>query len=132
MTYERTLTINSDHPALPGHFPGHPVVPGDIVLEEVIQALREIHGQGVVVTGMPAVKLSSPLRPEERLTVTVESQESETEANQAVDGRCLENATGTRKPAVDPPDGLGGGVAGKTGGQGAAHSRLSLLSLPFR
>src|SRR5688572_3598947 len=53
------------------------------------------------------------------------------EANQAVDGRCLENATGTRKRAVDPPDGLGGGVAGKTGGQGAAHSRLSLLSLPF-
>ena len=72
MTYERTVTINGDHPALPGHFPGHPVVPGVIVLEEVIQALREIHGQGVVVTGMPAVKLSSPLRPEERLTIIVD------------------------------------------------------------
>ena len=122
MTYERTLTINSDHPALPGHFPGHPVVPGVIVLEEVIQALREIHGQGVVVTGMPAVKLSCP---------GASGFDCRAEANQAVDGRCLENATGTRKPAVDPPDGLGGGVAGKTGGQGAAHSRLSLLSLPF-
>ena len=80
MTYERTLTINSDHPALPGHFPGHPVVPGVIVLEEVIQALSEIYGQGLIVTGMPAVKLSSPLRPGERLTITVESQDTNTAA----------------------------------------------------
>jgi 3-hydroxyacyl-[acyl-carrier-protein] dehydratase len=78
MMYERTLTINSDHPALAGHFPGHPVVPGVIVLEEVIQTLRENYGQELVITGMPAVKLSSPLTPEERLTITVESQDADT------------------------------------------------------
>lgn len=78
MTYERTLTINGDHPALPGHFPGHPIVPGVIVLDEVIQTLKETYGQELVVTGMPAVKLSSPLRPEERLTITVESLDTNT------------------------------------------------------
>jgi 3-hydroxymyristoyl/3-hydroxydecanoyl-(acyl carrier protein) dehydratase len=89
MRYERTLTINSDHPALPGHFPGHPVVPGVIVLDEVIAALREIYGQELVVTGMPAVKLSSPLRPEERLTITVESQDTNTAAFTCEVGRRL-------------------------------------------
>jgi 3-hydroxyacyl-[acyl-carrier-protein] dehydratase len=80
MTYERTLTINRDHPALPGHFPGHPIVPGVVVLEEVIQTLRETYGQELVVTGMPAVKLSSPLRPEKRLTITVVSEDTNTAA----------------------------------------------------
>jgi 3-hydroxymyristoyl/3-hydroxydecanoyl-(acyl carrier protein) dehydratase len=37
MSFERTLTIANDHPALAGHFPGHPVVPGVLVLDEVIE-----------------------------------------------------------------------------------------------
>jgi len=80
MTYERTLTISKDHPALPGHFPGHPVVPGVVVLDEVIETLGEQYGQRLVVTGLPSVKLSSPLLPEELLTITVEPEDSETAA----------------------------------------------------
>jgi 3-hydroxyacyl-[acyl-carrier-protein] dehydratase len=73
MIYERTLTIRKDHPALPGHFPGHPVVPGVLVLDEVIASLKEQYGgRAVLTTGLPSVKLSSPLFPEEELTIRVE------------------------------------------------------------
>jgi 3-hydroxymyristoyl/3-hydroxydecanoyl-(acyl carrier protein) dehydratase len=80
MSFERTLTIANDHPALAGHFPGHPVVPGVLVLDEVIETLRHHYGQGLVVTELPAVKLSSPLKPEEPLMITIEAEDSETAA----------------------------------------------------
>ena len=80
MTHERTVAISRDHPALSGHFPGRPIVPGVVVLDEVIETLKAEYGQGLVVTGLPAVKLSSPLLPEERLTITVEPADHETVA----------------------------------------------------
>ena len=72
MTHERVVSISPDHPALPGHFPGHPVVPGVLVMDEVIETLRECLGQALIVTGLPSVKLSSPLLPGERLTIELE------------------------------------------------------------
>lgn len=74
------LTIANDHPALAGHFPGHPVVPGVLVLDEVIETLRHRYGQDLVVTGLPAVKLSSPLKPEEPLMITIEPEDPNTAA----------------------------------------------------
>jgi 3-hydroxymyristoyl/3-hydroxydecanoyl-(acyl carrier protein) dehydratase len=80
MSFERMLTIANDHPALAGHFPGHPVVPGVLVLDEVIETLRYRYGQDLVVTGLPAVKLSSPLKPEEPLMITIEPEDPNTAA----------------------------------------------------
>jgi 3-hydroxymyristoyl/3-hydroxydecanoyl-(acyl carrier protein) dehydratase len=80
MNFERTLTVTKDHPALSGHFPGHPIVPGVIVLDEVIETLKHRYGEGLVVTGLPAVKLSSPLKPEEALVITIEPEDSGTAA----------------------------------------------------
>jgi 3-hydroxyacyl-[acyl-carrier-protein] dehydratase len=81
MNYERTLAIGRDHPALPGHFPGYPVVPGVLVLDEVIETLKEQYRQSVVViTGLPSAKLSSQLFPEEQLTIRVEPEDIETAA----------------------------------------------------
>jgi 3-hydroxymyristoyl/3-hydroxydecanoyl-(acyl carrier protein) dehydratase len=78
MTRERTVAISREHPALPGHFPGRPIVPGVVVLDEVIETLKEEYGQGLLVTGLPAVKLSSPLLPEEELTIKVDREDAET------------------------------------------------------
>jgi 3-hydroxyacyl-[acyl-carrier-protein] dehydratase len=34
------FTIAADHPALPGHFPGNPIVPGVVLLDEALTLIR--------------------------------------------------------------------------------------------
>jgi 3-hydroxyacyl-[acyl-carrier-protein] dehydratase len=59
------LTIPSNHPALPGHFPGRPVVPGAVILAEVVDAATRLLG-AARITGFAAVKFASPMLPEQR------------------------------------------------------------------
>jgi len=59
------LTIPSSHPALPGHFPGRPVVPGAVILAEVVHVATNLLG-AVRVTGLTSVKFSNPMLPEQR------------------------------------------------------------------
>ncbi len=63
-----TFVIPADHPALAGHFPGNPIVPGVLVLEHVQRALEARIGP-VRLTGLPQAKFLSPLRPGEPCTV---------------------------------------------------------------
>ncbi len=58
------MRIAASHPALPGHVPGHPVVPGVVLLEAVAAALPQHAGGAVRVTGFPTVKFLAPLLPE--------------------------------------------------------------------
>lgn len=76
MGYERTVSIRHDHPSLAGHFPGHPVVPGVVLLDEVLHIVREDSGAARSVTGLPLVKFSSPLRPGEVVTIHVDLDEA--------------------------------------------------------
>jgi 3-hydroxyacyl-[acyl-carrier-protein] dehydratase len=36
-----TLRIEPDHPALAGHFPGSPIVPGVVLLDEALHAIEQ-------------------------------------------------------------------------------------------
>ncbi len=57
----REFSIASDHPSLPGHFPGNPVVPGVVLLDEVIKAAETAYGDHV--TAVPMAKFLQPLGP---------------------------------------------------------------------
>jgi 3-hydroxyacyl-[acyl-carrier-protein] dehydratase len=76
MVYERTVVIEHNHPSLAGHFPGHPVVPGVVLLNEVLCIVREASAFARSVTGLPMVKFSSPVKPGEVVTIHVELDEA--------------------------------------------------------
>jgi 3-hydroxymyristoyl/3-hydroxydecanoyl-(acyl carrier protein) dehydratase len=61
--YTQALQFAADHPALPGHFPGQPLVPGVLLLEQLARALRAWRHQRLV--GVPEAKFVAPLRPGE-------------------------------------------------------------------
>lgn len=63
-----TFTIKSDHPALPGHFPGHPVVPGVVVIDHLILALGQTHPDRTCI-GVRRMKFLRPLLPDESVEV---------------------------------------------------------------
>ena len=41
-----TLTIAAEHPALAGHFPGAPILPGVVLLDEMVCAVERARGEG--------------------------------------------------------------------------------------
>jgi 3-hydroxymyristoyl/3-hydroxydecanoyl-(acyl carrier protein) dehydratase len=66
-----SFTVPADHPSLPGHFPGQPVVPGAVMLAELAHGAAQALGAGTRVSGFPAVKFLSPLRPGQQAEVTL-------------------------------------------------------------
>jgi 3-hydroxymyristoyl/3-hydroxydecanoyl-(acyl carrier protein) dehydratase len=69
MTVALTLTIGADHPALAGHFPGAPIVPGVLLLDEIVStvAIADAHQWRI-----GAAKFLHPVRPGETLTLAYE------------------------------------------------------------
>lgn len=64
------FSIPTDHPSLPGHFPGHPVVPGVVILERVLEAIEATHGP-LAALRLPQVKFMRPLLPGEQADVVI-------------------------------------------------------------
>lgn len=56
-----TLQIAADHPALPGHFPGHLLVPAVVILDSVLAQLARERPQARV-SGVRKLKILRPLR----------------------------------------------------------------------
>ena len=91
MNFEVRRVIGADHPSLPGHFPGAPVVPGVVILDEIRAALGEWR-QNCQVTIIPVAKFLVPLQPEQPFTIclfTVPDIEKEVEFCCRVDDRVI-------------------------------------------
>ncbi len=62
-----TFTIEASHPALEGHFPGRPIVPGVVLLDHVMALAGGVAGFG-------AVKFTRPVRPGDTVVVRVDDE----------------------------------------------------------
>jgi 3-hydroxymyristoyl/3-hydroxydecanoyl-(acyl carrier protein) dehydratase len=63
------FSIAPDHPCLPGHFPGRPVVPGVVLLDEVATLVSAAH-PGLVLAALPQVRFLAPVLPGQVVELT--------------------------------------------------------------
>jgi 3-hydroxymyristoyl/3-hydroxydecanoyl-(acyl carrier protein) dehydratase len=61
------LDIAADHPAFDGHFPGSPIVPGVVLLDEAMIAIAA--ATGAPCNGISWAKFLRPVRPGQSLVV---------------------------------------------------------------
>lgn len=67
------VRMAADHPALAGHFPGDPIVPGVVLLDEILGAAVR-HGQlPSAACVVRSAKFVRPVRPGEELTIALRS-----------------------------------------------------------
>jgi 3-hydroxyacyl-[acyl-carrier-protein] dehydratase len=72
-THVARRRVPVDHPSFAGHFPGRPILPGVLLLAEVMEALREL-GDGSAAAGceIASAKFLSPVGPGAELTITLQ------------------------------------------------------------
>lgn len=71
MRYAVERCIHAAHPSLPGHFPGNPVVPGVVLLEEILTAVRAWQPDASI-QGFQTVKFLQPITPDFHFTISLE------------------------------------------------------------
>ncbi len=74
MTFEVRRVIATDHPALAGHFPGNPIVPGVLILDEVLQAAEQWRGK-LRLQRVVSVKFASPLKPGSTFSIKLREED---------------------------------------------------------
>ena len=68
--FEFDICTSAAHPAIAGHFPGNPIVPGVLILDQLLAATLESSGMQVV--RFEQVKFLSALLPDEPAHVVCE------------------------------------------------------------
>ncbi|MGQ0809831.1 MAG: hypothetical protein ACT4OO_01215 [Nitrospiraceae bacterium] len=74
MIYEHTIVVREDHPSLAGHFPDHPIVPGVVILGELMAAVRLALGNDIIVVALPHAKFLVPLVPNAPVAIRLETE----------------------------------------------------------
>jgi acyl-coenzyme A synthetase/AMP-(fatty) acid ligase len=96
----RFFTIPADHPALPGHFPGHPVVPGVVLLDHAIEAIGATLNRPLHTWRLQAAKFLSPARPGEKLELAFDASTG-TSIRFTVRAGQRDVASGTLSPRIN-------------------------------
>ncbi|NMG76059.1 3-hydroxyacyl-ACP dehydratase FabZ family protein [Aromatoleum diolicum] len=78
MIHETTFTVAPDHPALAGHFPGQPILPGVVLLGWAMQTLGAALERAVPPCNIGSAKFLRPVKPGTVLRIrhTLQSGES--------------------------------------------------------
>lgn len=66
------VVIGADHPALPGHFPGQPVVPAAVILSRVLETARQTVPDARI-TGIRKAKFLQRLAPDEPFRIDLDT-----------------------------------------------------------
>lgn len=61
------LSLPVPHPAVEGHFPGAPILPGVVLLDEALRVIERATGTPAARWQLSSVKFLSPALPGERL-----------------------------------------------------------------
>ena len=62
------VRLAGDHPAARGHFPSNPIIPGALLLDEVVKAIAEVDGRRGEIT-IRVAKFFRPVRPGDQMRV---------------------------------------------------------------
>ena len=93
--------LSADHPVARGHFPGNPIVPGAVILDEVLRAAETSLDLPPCAWEIRAAKFLSPARPGEELCISlVQRAAGELKFECSVGERTV--ASGTLRPLPDP------------------------------
>ena len=75
MTPAGCFAVPAEHPSLPGHFPGNPIIPGVLLLAEIFALICNAH-PGVRVAGLLHAKFLRPVRPGETMSLSTRATEA--------------------------------------------------------
>lgn len=64
-----TLAIAANHPTGTGHFPGNPIIPGALLLAEVLHRITQAEGLGFAPCNVKTAKFPHPARPGELVEI---------------------------------------------------------------
>lgn len=70
------MKIPRTHPALAGHFPGRPVIPGVVIIDEVITAISDMKGRSVNIKSISFIKFLNPVGPDEEFEISLTEKDS--------------------------------------------------------
>lgn len=84
MPRQSTFVIGADHPSLPGHFPGEPIVPGAVLLDHAIAHIENYTKRRVA--GILVAKFNLPVRADKTCVLTMQVKDDTVSLSAAVDG----------------------------------------------
>jgi len=99
MKKQTPLKIPADHPAFAGHFPGTPIVPGVVLLDEAIHAIVADTGLAATAWQISSVKFLSPLKPSEAVIIEHEQLANGTIKFEVLEAR-RQIVTGSLVPSI--------------------------------
>jgi 3-hydroxymyristoyl/3-hydroxydecanoyl-(acyl carrier protein) dehydratase len=67
--FRHSIGIAADHPAFAGHFPGMPIVPGALLLDEALRIIEVDLGIDITQWQLTAAKFLEIVRPGDALTI---------------------------------------------------------------
>jgi 3-hydroxyacyl-[acyl-carrier-protein] dehydratase len=71
----RELSFKPDHATAAGHFPGNPIIPGALLLDEVLLAIADGECRVLGACTIRSAKFLHPVRPGDRLVIRWEGEE---------------------------------------------------------